>query len=82
MHNQRTRVLEYINKKGGITSLEAFKELGVSRLSAVIFDLKEKGYNIKDVWIVVTNRYGEETKVKRYYLDGVKTNKWFHFFVR
>lgn len=56
---QRQRVLDYIRETGSITQLEAIKELGVLRLSAVIYDLKNKeGYKIKTDLVPVKTRYG------------------------
>lgn len=55
---QRERVLDYIRAMGSITQLEAIKELGVLRLSAVIFDLKKEGYAIKSELVPVKTRYG------------------------
>jgi hypothetical protein len=55
---QRHRVLDYIRETGSITQLEAIKELGVLRLSAVIFDLKKEGHAIKSELVPVKTRYG------------------------
>lgn len=69
--NQEQIVLEYMIKNGGITSMEAFKHLGVTRLSAKIFELRKK-YIISDVWEESINRYGEKVRFKRYvFLGGV-----------
>ena len=55
---QKQRVLDYIRETGSITQLEAIKELGVLRLSAVIFDLKKEGNAIKSELVPVKTRYG------------------------
>lgn len=69
MTTQTERVFNYINEFGSISALEAFKDLGVTRLSARIFDL-EKMKDIKLVRTVETgkNRYGEKTRWTRYSL--------------
>lgn len=41
---QCERILEYITEFGSITTLEAFKDLGCTRLASRICDLKRKGY--------------------------------------
>ena len=41
-----TRTLDYLHEFGSITTLEAFRDLGNSRLSATIFTLRKKGHNI------------------------------------
>ena len=69
------RVLQYINDFKSITTLDAFKDLGCSRLSAKIFDLRKEGYDIKDEWVHTTNRYGDKVKYKRYYLNDNSKEK-------
>ena len=66
------RVYDFIKANGGITTLEANKKLGETRLSARIFELKEKGVNIQDEWVRVKNRYGESRRVKNYFIGGKK----------
>ena len=62
------RVYDFIKKHGSITTQQANKELGETRLSARIFELKEKGVNIQDEWLWVKNRYGEKRHVKKYFI--------------
>ena len=69
--SQKQRVLEYIRETGSITQLEAIKELGVLRLSAVIFDLKKEGHAIKSELVPVKTRYGT-TNIAKY--SEVKSN--------
>ena len=65
---QEQRVLEYMKEHNGITSLEAFQHLGITRLSAKIFNLKKQGYLITSEMQQGENRYGETTHFKRYML--------------
>lgn len=60
------RVFDYMNEFGSITSLEAFVDLGETRLSGRIFSMREKGVNISSQFKSVKNRYGESCKVKEY----------------
>ena len=60
------RVFDYMVEFGSITTLQAFVDLGESRLSAMIFELKKKGVNISDKRIEVKNRFGEKRWVKKY----------------
>jgi hypothetical protein len=53
---------------GSISTLEAFRDLGVARLASRIHDLKGQGYNIKDEIKTSKNRYGENTYFKVYRL--------------
>lgn len=36
-------ILDYMKRNGSITSMQAFHELGITRLSARIFDLRKAG---------------------------------------
>lgn len=62
------RVFNYMLDFGSITTLQACNDLGETRLSARIFELKEKGVNISYEWILVTNRHGENQRVKKYFI--------------
>lgn len=69
--NKHTAVLEYLKRaKRGITSLEAIEMFGATRLSAIIFDLKDRGYIIKDRFESCIDRYGNESRFKRYWIVG------------
>jgi hypothetical protein len=62
------RVFDFMLEEGGITSLDAFVELGETRLSARIFELKKKGVNVSSETVSVQNRYGEKRSVKKYFI--------------
>lgn len=64
--SQCEKILAYMKQHGGITQLEATNALGITRLSARIFDLKEQGYNIEDVNETGKNRFGEKCRFVRY----------------
>lgn len=53
--SQKQKIMSYIRKHGSITSIEAFKKLGVTRLSAIIYYLKEDGFKIDSVTEVGKN---------------------------
>lgn len=63
---QRDRVLKYIQDFGSITTMQAFQDLGITRLSARIYELKENGYAIKTETVEGKNRYGEKVRYSRY----------------
>lgn len=65
---QAERVLSYMRDFGGITQLEALKDIGCMRLASRISDLKKQGYPIKGETITVKNRYEEDCYIKRYSL--------------
>ena len=62
------RVFDYMVEFGFITSLQAFTDLGNSRLSATIFTLKKKGVVIGGSTMKVKNRFGENRYIKKYWL--------------
>lgn len=66
----RERVLNYIRDFGYITTYDAFVDLGCTRLSEYIRQLRIE-YNIADEWIQTTNRYGEKVKFKKYWIEEV-----------
>ena len=63
---QNERVLDYIERFGGITHLDAERDLGVMRLASRISDLKRMGYPITSKFVSVKNRFGEKCHIKRY----------------
>ena len=72
---QRDRVINYIREFGSISSWEAYKDLGITQLATRIKELKEQGYEFKTEWESSTNRFGEKTDYKRYYLaDMISKN--------
>ena len=67
---QCEKVLEYMNNFGSITTMEAFADLGITRLASRIHDLTSMGYEIDREAIKVKNRYGEHVRFTRYSLRG------------
>lgn len=61
-------VLDHMRKYGGITSNEAFVKYGITRLSDVIFKLREKGYVIDTVPQCNKNRFGKKCHYALYKL--------------
>ena len=72
----RERVLKYMKDFGSITTFEAFTQLGCTRLSEYIRQLREE-YIVLDEWVYSTNRYDEQVKFKRYWLkeNDLQENK-------
>lgn len=64
---QCKKIHEYMKKYGSITSLEAFRDIGCTRLSARIHDLREQGVKIDSEKIEVPTRDGKTT-VSCYFL--------------
>lgn len=70
MSNKEERFIKFVQKHGSITSLEAFEYLGETRLSATVYELRQKGVNISDRWIECKNRFGESVRYKEYFIEG------------
>lgn len=66
--SQNDRILRYMRANGSITTMEAFLELGVTRLSGRIYELKENGYSICGRDIKVPTRTGGMATVTEYSL--------------
>lgn len=69
LNDSQQRTYDFMKKHGGITTLQANRELGETRLSARIYELKEKGVMILDEWVHVKNRYGKPCIVKKYFIS-------------
>ena len=69
---QCQRILDYMDQFGSISTLEAFRDLGVARLASRIHDLKNMGYHIKSETKSSKNRFGEITHFKAYRLAEEK----------
>lgn len=63
---QEKRVLAHLHRYGKITSSEAFTWYGITRLAAVVFRLREAGYDIMTVETEGVNRYGEKCRFATY----------------
>lgn len=65
------RILNHLLNNGSITSWEAIKEYGCTRLSHYIWVLR-KNYTIRDEWVQAVNRYGDKIQFKKYILEQKK----------
>ena len=70
--NQTTAVLNHLEKKGSITSLEAIKLYGATRLADIIFRLRGKGYDIKTHMCEGQTRYGDTCQYAKYVMRKTK----------
>ena len=65
---QYSIILKHLLENGSITSFEAFSLYGVTRLSAIIFNLRNDGFDIESEPLKRKNRYGNTTIFARYNL--------------
>jgi hypothetical protein len=66
---QTESVLAHLEKYGSITSMEAIKLYGATRLSDIIFRLRRRGYTITTERFVVKTRYDRKTRPAKYILQ-------------
>ena len=66
--SQTEAVLAHLKNKGNITSIQAIQLYGASRLSAIIFVLRRRGYKIMTVPFKVKNRFGTTSLPAKYIL--------------
>ena len=68
--NKTTKVLEHLKQYGSITSLEAIEKYSATRLSAIIYNLRKKGYDIETKDIDFTDRFGTKSHYGKYVLKS------------
>ena len=62
-------ILKYMEThKTGITGKQAYKYAHSMNLAQRIYDLRQRGHNIVDDFVIVTNDFGEKYRVKQYRL--------------
>lgn len=66
---QEERVVKYIKDYGSITPLDAFRDLGITKLATIVSRLKRNGYHFYQHYDFSKNRYGEMCHYMRYWLD-------------
>ena len=70
--SQSDAILWHLKTYGSITSYEAIKEYGATRLSAIIFNHRKDGYEIDSIPLKKKTRFGRTTNIAKYIYE--KTN--------
>lgn len=65
---QKDAILWHLTTHGHITSWEAIKEYGCTRLASIIFNLKDEGHTIITHLDKKVNRFGRGVSIARYEL--------------
>ena len=88
--NREDRVLDYLARKEklfampqikwkygrrGITVREAMEVLGTTELRKIMSTLRERGFKVITVWEEGENRYGEQVRYKRYFVEQSASEK-------
>ena len=69
-NRQKKRVYDYIRTYGSITPLDAFRDLGITKLATVISQMKaDDGIKFYQYFEPSYNRFGEKVYYMRYWLD-------------
>ena len=63
---QADAILWHLKTYGTITSYEAIKEYGATRLSAIIFNHRKNGYTIESTPLKKKTRFGRTTTIAKY----------------
>ena len=72
---QRMKILAYCEQHGSITIREAFTKLEINSPSKRISELRKSGrYNVKSVDESRTDKNGNTTRWKRYFINELQTN--------
>lgn len=64
--SQTNMVLTHLNRYGSITSVDAFKMYGCTRLASIIYNLRSRGHNIETINEESVNRFGVKCRYARY----------------
>lgn len=73
--NQYERIVAYVKRFGSISPMEAFNDLGITKLSTRIGEMEQSGqYEFNRKYETVNNRFGEPVRYMRYTLKGERKN--------
>lgn len=72
-YTQHEDILRYLEEFGSISTAEAFSNLGITKLSTRIGEMKKKGIRFNKMMVSDHNRYGRKVQYMRYWL--VKENE-------
>ena len=67
---QKDRIIDYIKRFGSITPMDAFNDLGITKLATRISELKDEGFIFHTTIEKGKNRFGTPTHYARYRLVG------------
>ena len=63
---QHELILQYINDFGSISPMEAFSDLGITKLATRISEMTRRGYAFNKTPTTSKNRYGKSVTYMRY----------------
>jgi hypothetical protein len=69
---QADKIMNYMERYGSITQIDALREFGCMRLASRISDLRRDGIRIKSEMVKAKNRFGEPISFARYSLEDAE----------
>ena len=63
---QAERIMNYINDFGSISPMEAFRDLGITKLATRVSEMKRDGIKFEQKFEESKNRCGETVRYMRY----------------
>ena len=63
---QREAILQYIEEFGSITPMQAFADLGITKLATRISEMRKDGMTFKIEMVSTKNRYGKSVIYAKY----------------
>ena len=67
-YTQEQRVIMYLTEHPIMTPMDAWNELGITKLATVVSRLKRKGYAFRQQRLTSNNRFGEKCSFMSYAL--------------
>ena len=65
---QREAILQYIKDFGSITPMQAFADLGITKLATRISEMRKDGMEFRIEMVHIRNRYGKPVYFAKYSL--------------
>ena len=63
---QREAIIDYIDEFGSITPMQAFSDLGITKLATRISEMRKDGWKFKIEMVSTKNRYGKSVSYAKY----------------
>ena len=67
---QGERIIDYMERHGSISPMEAFTDLGITKLATRISELRKSGVEIDKDYEESLNRFGDKVCYMRYRIHG------------
>lgn len=63
---QSERIVNYIERYGSITPMEAFADLGITKLATRVSEMRKDGWEFDQELVKTKNRFGENVHYMKY----------------